>query len=353
MAEEDTIFIEENATPLEDTANSILDDQSANNIIPFIMERYKRADDYREQDEQRWLRAYRNYRGIYGSDVQFTEAEKSRVFIKVTKTKTLAAYGQIVDVLFAANKFPLTIEPTKLPEGVVSDIHFDPKEPEQLRNREEPESPYGFAGDGKDLPAGATQKTLMEMLGPLEGKFDDVDNLREGVGKTPSAITFSPAMVASKTMQKKIHDQLEESNANKHLRSTAFEMALFGTGVMKGPFAVDKEYPNWNDDGEYSPVLKTVPQVSHVSVWNFFPDPDANNMDEAQYVIERHKLSRTQLRALKKRPHFRSQVIEDAIAMGENYNKEYWEDDLSDYSPEHAIYRFEVLEYWGTADVSM
>jgi hypothetical protein len=76
-------------------------------------------------------------------------------------------------------------------------------------------------------------------------------------------------------------------------------------------------------------------------------------MDEAQYVIERHKLSRTQLRALKKRPHFRSQVIDDAIAMGENYNKEYWEDDLSDYSPEHAIARFEVLEYWGTADVSM
>ena len=29
------------------------------------------------------------------------------------------------------------------------------------------------------------------------------------------------------------------------MRNSAFEMALFGTGVMKGPFAVDKEYPNW------------------------------------------------------------------------------------------------------------
>ena len=204
-----------------------------------------------------------------------------------------------------------------------------------------------------ELPAGATAKSLEEKLGPVEDKLKDVEGLKEGVGKTPTSVTFSPAMIAAKSMEKKITDQLEESNANKHLRSTAFEMALFGTGVMKGPFAVDKEYPNWNDDGDYSPVLKTVPQVSHVSVWNFFPDPDANNMDEAQYVIERHKLSRTQLRALKKRPHFRSQVIDDAIAMGENYNKEYWEDDLSDYSPEHAIARFEVLEYWGTADVSM
>ena len=24
-------------------------------------------------------------------------------------------------------------------------------------------------------------------------------------------------------------------------------MALFGTGIMKGPFATDKEYPNWNE----------------------------------------------------------------------------------------------------------
>ena len=354
MAEDDNneITMDDQVISVEDVASDEPDPTQSTNMISFIMDRYKRADDYREQDEQRWLRAYRNYRGLYGSDVQFTEAEKSRVFIKVTKTKTLAAYGQIIDVLFANNKFPLTVEPTELPEGVVADVSFDPAEPPQVRN-DEMSSPYGFKGDGKDLPAGATRQSLMDNLGPLQGKFDDIDNLKEGVGKTPTSVTFSPAMVAAKTMQKKIHDQLEESNANKHLRSTAFEMALFGTGVMKGPFAVDKEYPNWDEEGEYSPVFKTVPQVSHVSVWNFFPDPDANNMDEAQYVIERHKLSRTQLRALKKRPHFREQVIETAIALGENYNKEYWEDDLSDYAPEHAIDRYEVLEYWGTVDIDM
>ena len=160
-------------------------------------------------------------------------------------------------------------------------------------------------------------------------------------------------MVAAKSMEKKIHDQLQESGANKHLRSTAFEMALFGTGVMKGPFAVDKEYPNWNEQGEYSPVFKTVPQVNHVSVWNFYPDPDANNMDEATYVIERHKMSRSQLRSLKRRPHFRDIAIDEAIEEGENYTKESWEDDLSDYAPEYGIERYEVLEYWGMCDTEI
>ena len=352
--DEDEIMIEDDAIALEDSDDTSVSDVDVSNIIPFVLDRYKRSEDYRYDDEQRWLKAYRNYRGLYGPDVQFTESQKLRVFIKVTKTKTLAAYGQIVDVLFANQRFPLSVEPTELPEGVVADVHFDPKEPEELRGETALSSPYGFAGDGQDLPPGATAQTLQEKLGVLENKLEPIqDKLKEGPGKTPTAIAFSPAMIAAKKMQKKIHDQLEESGATKHLRSAAFEMALFGTGVMKGPFAIDKEYPNWNDDGEYDPLFKTIPQVNHVSVWNFYPDPDANNMDEAQFVIERHKMSRTQLRNLKKRPYFRGEVINEVIAMGENYTKQYWEDDLSDYAPEHGVDRFEVLEYWGMVDTEL
>src|SRR6056300_25021 len=99
MAEQDEITIDDDSIALEDAEDSVVSDINVSGIIPFVIERYQRAEDYRYNDEERWLRSYRNYRGLYGSDVQFTEAEKSRVFIKVTKTKTLAAYGQIVDVL--------------------------------------------------------------------------------------------------------------------------------------------------------------------------------------------------------------------------------------------------------------
>ena len=132
--------------------------------------------------------------------LQFTEAEKSRVFIKVTKTKVLAAYGQIVDVLFANNRFPLSIEPTELPEGVVADVNFDPQKPPQLQDPME--SPYGFEGDGRDIPRVPHKKTLMDMLGPLDEKLSDLENLEEGPGKTPTAITFSPAMIAASQCRK-------------------------------------------------------------------------------------------------------------------------------------------------------
>ena len=247
----------------------------------------------------------------------------------------------------------MSVDPTQIPEGVAKDVSFDPKEPEELRDESTMESPYGFKGDGKELPKGATANSLQNMLGPLEDNLKDIENLKMGVGKTPTAITFSPAMVAAKNMEKKIHDQLEESYATKHLRSTAFEMALFGTGVMKGPFAVDKEYPNWDEEGEYTPIFKTTPQISHVSVWDFYPDSDSNTIEEAQFVIERHKMSRSDLRALKRRPFFRTNVIEEAIKQGENYTKKYWEDDLSDYNQESYIERYEVLEYWGMIETDM
>ena len=355
MAEEE-MNIEDDAIALEDSEDSNITDVGISGIANYVIASFKKAEDYRYDDETRWVRAYRNYRGIYGPDVQFTEAEKSRVFIKVTKTKTLAAYGQIADVLFAGNKFPISIEPTELPEGVVKDVSFDPKEPKELRDQDSGDdmvSPYGFMGDGKELPRGATAQSLQDSLGPLEEKLSDVENLKEGVGQTPTSITYSPATIAAKSMEKQIMDQLQESNANKHLRSTAFEMALFGTGVMKGPFAVDKEYPNWDEEGEYSPVFKTVPQVSHVSVWNFYPDPDSTNIDQAQYIVERHKMSRSELRALKRRPYFRDTVIEEVITGGENYVKKYWEDDLIDYNQDSYIDRFEVLEFWGMLDTEM
>ena len=352
--EEDDIFDglkEDVQIALSDVEEPSEEPSELKSLIDYVMERQQKAEDTRRQDEERWLQSYRNYRGIYGPDVQFTEAEKSRVFIKVTKTKTLAAYGQIVDVLFANQKFPISIEPTTLPEGVTEAVHFDMQPKSAGGGPVQGGSIYGFEGDGRDFPPGATADTLREInLGPLTNKLSEVEGLVEGQGLTATQITFEPAMIAAKKMEKKIMDQLEEAHASKQLRSTAFEMALFGTGIMKGPFAVDREYPNWDEEGEYNPSIKTIPSTSHVSVWDFYPDPDASNMDETQYVVERHKMSRAQIRALKKRPFFRAQVIDDVIQMGEGYIKKYWEDDLRDYTTEYDIERFEVFEYWGTVD---
>jgi len=316
-----------------------------NEVASFVEERFKKSEDSRYSEEQRWITAYRNYRGLYGPDVQFTETEKSRVFVKVTKTKVLAASGQITEVLLGNNKFPITIDRTILPEGIEESVHFETNpQIEQIEQASEPQ-------ERPELQPGETYDDFLQRLGALEDDLKPIeDKLREGPGVTPTSVTFHPADVAAKKMEKKIHDQLDESKASKHLRSAAFECALFGTGIMKGPFAYDKEYPNWNDEGDYEPTVKTIPMVSYTSIWNFYPDSEGNNMDEVEYVIERHKMSKTQMRSLKRRPAFREEAIDAALEMGPSYEKKWWEMIMEDESEDMQTERYEVLEFWGNID---
>ena len=356
MAEE--MFETDDVVAAEKADDKIFKEKDS--VIGFVKDRYKRSEDSRYADEQRWLKAYRNYRGLYGSDVQFTDAEKSRIFVKVTKTKTLAAYGQIIDVLFGNNKFPLSVNPTVLPDGVAEAVHIniDPRaEAGQSAISAAMGSPaprpYLIDGD-TELKPGETLMDLQARLGGMEEKLAPVsEKIIEGGGSTATSVTFHPAMVSAKKMEKKIHDQLQESGATTHLRSMAFEMALLGTGVMKGAFAVDKEYPNWNEEGEYDPIVRTVPECDHVSIWDFYPDPEAKDMDEAEYVVQRHKMSRTQLRKLKTRPYFMNDGVQLAIDKGPDYEQKYWEMTMEDDDTQPTSERWEVLEFWGFVDTKL
>ena len=358
MAEQEEMFETAEVVAAEDTLDSIFKEKTS--VVSFVKERYKRSEDSRYADEQRWLKAYRNYRGLYGSDVQFTDTEKSRVFVKVTKTKTLAAYGQIVDVLFGNNKFPLSVSPSVLPDGVAESVHIniDPRAETatsalSAAMGSPAPKPYLIDGD-TELQPGETLIDLQARLAGMEDKLEPVsEKIIEGDGTTATTVTFHPAMVAAKKMEKKIHDQLQESGATTHLRSMAFEMALLGTGVMKGAFAVDKEYPNWNEDGEYDPIVRTVPECDHVSIWDFYPDPEAKDMNEAEYVVQRHKMSRTQLRKLKTRPYFMEDGIQNAIDKGPDYTQKYWEMTMEDDDTQPTSERWEVLEFWGYVDTKL
>jgi len=344
-------FETDETVALPDAKKNDTVDPKSGNIVSYVMDQFNTSETARYNDEQRWLSAYRNYRGIYGPDVQFTDTEKSRVFIKVTKTKVQAAYGQICDVLFGSASFPLSVNPTVLPDGVVEDVSFDIS-PQAEQGAAELKA--AFSKEDMKLRKGETIQQLQDRLGTLQKKLAPVsDRLVEGPGTTPTSVTFSPAMIAAKKMEKKIKDQLDESGASKQLRMFAFEQVQFGTGILKGPLAINKEYPKWNANGDYEPLIKTVPTTSHVSIWNFYPDPDAANMEECEYAIERHKLSRSQLRKLKQRPMFRANAIDIAIKMGENYNKKYWESIMEDDAVRDKAERYEVLEYWGYVDTEL
>jgi hypothetical protein len=335
--------------PPDDDQVVVVDpDENMPGLAGYIRRKFEDSENGRYAYEQRWLKAFKNFRGIYDSTTKYRETERSKVFIKITKTKVLAAYGQIIDILFANKKFPLVIEPTPVPEGIAEFAHLKTPLDEII-------DPYGYEGDGRELKPGATEATPSgDFLGGLKNRYAGAP-IAEGPSLAGEP-QISPAQKAALNMEKQIHDQLLDTSAVNVFRSAVFEAALLGTGIVKGPFNFYKRVNRWerNDQGDrtYNPYEKTVPRIEHVSVWDFHPDPSATNIEDCEYVIQRHRMNRQQLRALINHPYFYADAIEDAIAKGSNYTDKYYEDTIREDETE-AYYqenRFEVLEYWGVLD---
>jgi len=316
--------------------------QDAGNQMPglagHIKSLFEDSENGRRTFEQRWLQAYKNFRGLYDSSTQYRDSERSRVFIKITKTKVLAAYGQIIDILFANKKFPIVVESTPVPEGIAEFAKMASPVDQVI------EDPFGYVGDGREIEPGQTR------LGPY--KNTEAVEGRSRIGEPQ----VEPAAEAARLMEKVIHDQLLDTNAVNVLRHAVFESALLGTGIVKGPFNYYKRVHKWDRDEDgnrvYNPDEKVVPRIEHVSCWDFHPDPSATSIEDCEYVIQRHRMNRQQLRNLMNLPYFDSVAIEDTLVKGPNYEDKYYEDTIreDDTEPYYQENRFEVLEYWGTLD---
>ena len=327
--------------------------ESENNaLVGLVRSKFQEAETAKVYDEKRWLQSYRNYRGLYGPEMAFRDNEKSRVFVKITKTKVLASFGQIIEVLFSQGKFPLGVSPTSVTEGIAEKAHLKNKQQQQP---EQPQDPYGFPGDSKEIPPGTTATELMKDLA------QEYQNLgfEEGPSYTGTP-EIEPAQLAADAMQKLIHDQLEESKAITVLRHVFFEMALLGTGILKGPFTDAKTYNSYDtsedEEGNMAKVqiskTKSVPSIEAVSCWDFYPDPNATNIHDCDYVIQRHSFNKQQLEDLTEKPMFNKEAIQECLEMGPNYQTRGFESSLYDRENVTSIYknRYEVLEYWGTID---
>ena len=328
----------------------------ASPLVADIQAKLDEAERARQIRERQWLRNVQSFRGKDSPEAMMRESEKSKVFIRTTTVKVKAAYAQITEALFAEPKFPISITDTRIPEGVSEYAHLKTDMVDNTQAPQAPEAPLspeggiGFEGDGFEIQPGSTQDNL-SYLGGLKDELSDENGesvLGEGLDKANPGPTLKPSQELARRMEKVIHGQLDETKANTELRKAIFEMCLLGTGVMKGPFNVDKTLHKWVD-GVYTPETVRTARSNMTSIWNMYTDPNATCNDDLEWAIERHKMHHGQLRGLKERPHFSKEAIDRVLSKNGNYTRKSFEHTL-DENPtvtesEHRLY--EVLEFWG------
>jgi hypothetical protein len=300
--------------------------------------------------EKQWLKNLSSYRalddnssGRNGDKPDFRESEEFKPYIRTTTVKTRAAFSQIMEALLQNSRFPLMFEATPVPDGVPE---FTTDDPQSGQDSQE-DFGIGYEGDGRNLSAGATQDNM-------SWKEDDslYANVNEGRDKSGGQFAqISPAARAAEAMTKMVLDQVEESNGHTELRKTVFEACLLGTGIMKGVFTEEKTIHKW-EEGVYTPTKEKFPKMTAVSAWDLYVDPNAMKIEDAEWVIQRHRMTARQLRDLKPRPFFRVDEIDELIKMGGNYTRQSFEHVVREEETIMDNSRlWEVLEFWGYVSI--
>jgi len=366
--EQDSVLVATNE-PLAPVATEKQSEQSAadmeraTKLAPVLAELYSRytiGKNARTTQEAIWLGSTNQWRGNLSPEAQaaVARAKERNLYaasfvVKITKTKTTAAQGQILDILFDGDNIPIQIEPTPVPDGAADIAYVAPGDFPV-------DDIYGYAGDGKQLDPGTTHKSALG--GAYERLKSFLADKKIIQGTSPDSTKFpqlTPAEECADKMQKTIIDQMEEGDFRNEVRASVWECCVLGTGVLKGPETIKQVTNTWVRDpatgeNQYTPNIKLFPETSYVSCWNIYPDPQARRQDQLQWVIQRHQLNRHALSNLKNKAAFDTNAIDRLLYKGPlPRQQEYWENQIRDVNDEGVDNRYEVLEYWGYMERSM
>jgi hypothetical protein len=304
--------------------------------------RFEEYKDARRETESNWLEDLRQYNGQYEPDVLARLNEsggRSRVFVGLTRTKVMAAYSRIVDLLFQAGDIYFGVNPTPIPE-------IDPMKMMQIRQSAMEQIMLA----SQNIDPSANQDLIMARVQEMESEFEQIET--------------ELAQKAAEKMTVQIKDQLVESGSEMKLKESIMEACIFGSGAIKAGtvrIEVSQSYaktvnPETGQEG-FALVKqeKPLPEVESVSIFDIYPDPYCTSLQDCDGMFRRHVLTRSQFRSLTDNPGFDPEIIR--YLLKQNRKGNHTEEDHERHRRqiaginEHASSsRFEVFEFWGNID---
>jgi hypothetical protein len=259
----------------------------------------------------------------YPVTTQHAKAHRSTVYIGLTRQKTNAAEARIADILIPTDDRNWGIKPT--PDPTISElvrdkqIAVDPTSGQPVTDQE-----------GNPVPMKMVARAIM----------------RDAAEK-------------AKAMQLEIEDQLTECDYLGELRKVIHDSAKLGTGVLKGPIAMNRTRKAWKEivdpaNGESVQAMIIVeeegPASCHLDPRNVFPDPGCGtNVQNGKGVYEREELTSRRVRELAKQPGYLSDQLRKVLEEGPKRSRalqEIRDDEQRDIAED----LYERWEYTGEVD---
>tara|TARA_R100000742_G_C4279342_1_gene103661 strand:- start:493 stop:2496 length:2004 start_codon:yes stop_codon:yes gene_type:complete len=318
----------EGATLAEEANQLELEELDA--LGALLRSKYTEYKDARDEIEDHWIEDLRAFMGQYDPDVLAkiqSKGERSQVYVGLTRTKVLAAYSRITDLLFQPGQKFFSIESTPITKQPILEQELTEKATLEIMQAAEVMDP-----------------NLVQDI--IASRFSE---LKEEIEKETA--------LRVENMEEAILDQALENNLEGKMKDAIMEQVIFGTGAMKaGTLRIEKDH-KWvkGDEGfdliyEESPL----PEMEAVSIFDLYPDPHATSVNDMRDIFRRHIVSRTEFADLKDFPGFNVDLIDECIMMNPegNHDEAQHEKDrrqianVKDRSTQTE--KFEILEFWGS-----
>ncbi len=300
-------------------------------LASYIHGCWDRAKFSKQEITERLLKCERQRRGVYDPDkeMDIMRTGGSDIYMRLTDIKCRAAASWIKDVMSVSGERPFDLSPAKDPElppeisaSIIDAVRSEAEE---------------YLISGSQLHP-ETFRTRMEQI------HDEIRiKMRE------------EAKDNAKRMRDKIDDQMTNGNFDKSFRDFIDDFVTYPTAIFKGPVVRKRKTMKWGPD--FSPILATefVREFSRVSPFDIYPSPNSGGVSDG-YLIERHRLSRSELQSMKGVPGYSTENIDEVLSRFADNGFRSWlngdqERDNLEGKPHSRLYGdsiIEAIEFWGT-----
>ena len=306
------------------------EEQELETLGTMLRAKYSEYRDARNDVEDDWIEDLRAFMGQYDPDILAKIQEKgdrSQVYVGLTRTKVLAAYSRITDLLFQPGQKFFSIESTPITKQPILENELTEQAALEIMQAAEVVDP--------NLVDDLIAARFLELKDDLEKETEmRVENMSEA-----------------------ILDQSIEANLEGKMKDAIMEQVIFGTGAMKaGTLRIDKDHKWIKTNEGFNLVYEEspMPEMEAVSIFDLYPDPYATSVDDMRNIFRRHIISRQEFVDLKDYPGFNRQLIDYCVEEypdGNHYEEQHEKDrreiaNINDY--ETKTQKFEVTEFWGS-----
>ena len=303
-------------------------------VAAYIRKCWDDARSAKEQTvEPRMLQSLRQRRGEYDPEVlaQLQEQNSSMVYMQITSNKCRAAASWLRDAL---GDLPWSCEPTPV-------ASIEPELEQQVTEQQAP------------------QVLMQAMQMGYQPNPQEIMDMMEAMKDEASSRVQSIASKKAERMTRKMHDQLLEGGFQEALDAFIDDLATFPAAILKGPVVRTRPALRWVTNevtGKKEVIVSDQYKLEweRVSPFDIYPAPDSSDIDDG-YLIERHRLSRSDLSALRDVEGYSPVAIDGALAEYREGlineiavdNEREMAEGKATTTTENPSGLIEALQYWG------